>query len=412
MASVRAAIDVVGLDPTSTTVKSTSKVSPSKTTAQTEYISSGAGYFTSKFRSVTEEIIKFISPRAIESIKSIPVKVGDTFTIAEYGCADGGTSIPLMYACVKELRSSYGDELEVLINYEDKPESDFKSLFYFLQGLLPAPRSYLTDFPNVFVSATGTNFYDQRFPSGFVNFGFCCLAAQWLSKRPCNLTRAVLHYRSEIQDERNEYSKQGEKDWERFLLMRARELSKGGRLAMIVPVNDIHCNSTVTNNEKKKDFMTNNTLSLSPMYNALYKVWEGMANDNIITENEVKEMTIPEYFRTREEITKPFVSDESPVRKAGLTLVSVEIKDFLLPQTKLFQQTGDAKLAARLMTEQTRAWSNSLFLSTLDDLSYSAEQKKDILNEYFYRFEEELLSSPEYFMLLALWNAFIIIEKS
>ena len=75
-----------------------------------------------------------MSPRAIESIKSIPVKVGDTFTIAEYGCADGGTSIPLMYACVKELRSSYGDELEVLINYEDKPESDFKSLFYFLQG--------------------------------------------------------------------------------------------------------------------------------------------------------------------------------------------------------------------------------------------------------------------------------------
>ena len=53
---------------------------------------------------------------------------------------------------------------------------------------------------------------------------------------------------------------------------------------MIVPVNDVHCNSTVTNNEKKKDFMTNNTLSLSPMYNALYKVWEGMANDNIITE--------------------------------------------------------------------------------------------------------------------------------
>lgn len=73
---------------------------------------------------------------------------------------------------------------------------------------------------------------------------------------------------------------------------------------------------------------------------------------------------------------------------------------------------GDAKLAARLMTEQTRAWSNSLFLSTLDDLSYSAEQKKDILNEYFYRFEEELLSSPEYYMPLALWNAFIIIEKS
>jgi len=83
---------------------------------------------------MSEESIKFISPRAIESVKSIPVKVGDTFTIAEYGCADGGTPLPLMYACVKKLRSLYGNELEVHINYEDKPESDFKLLFYFLQG--------------------------------------------------------------------------------------------------------------------------------------------------------------------------------------------------------------------------------------------------------------------------------------
>ena len=100
---------------------------------QTEFIGSGAGYFTSKF-SMSEDSIKFISPRAIESVKSIPVKVGDTFTIAEYGCADGGTSMPLMYACVKELRSLYGSELEVHVNYEDKPDNDFKSLFYFLQG--------------------------------------------------------------------------------------------------------------------------------------------------------------------------------------------------------------------------------------------------------------------------------------
>ena len=83
-----------------------------------------------------------------------------------------------------------------------------------------------------------------------------------------------------------------------------------------------------------------------------------------LPQNEVKEMTIPEYFRTHEELTKPFVSDESPVRKAGLKLVSVEIKEFPLPEKKLFQETGDAKLVARLMTEQTRAWSNSMFLSS------------------------------------------------
>ena len=79
---------------------------------------------------------------------------------------------------------------------------------------------------------------------------------------------------------------------------------------------------------------------------------------------ELRGMTIPEYFRTHEELTKPFVSDESPVPKAGLTLVSVEIKEFPLPEKKLLSETGDAKLAARFMTEQTRAWINSLFFSS------------------------------------------------
>ena len=75
-------------------------------------------------------------------------------------------------------------------------------------------------------------------------------------------------------------------------------------------------------------------------------------------------MTFPEYFRTQEEITKPFMSDESAVRKAGLTLVSVEIKEFPVPEKTLLLETGEAKIAARSITEQTRAWSNSMFLSS------------------------------------------------
>ena len=99
----------------------------------TEWVRSGAGYFTSKF-SISEESIKYISPVVLESIKSIAVNSGKAFTIADYGCADGGTSMPLMYACVKELRSLHGNELEVHINYEDRPENDYNSIFYFLQG--------------------------------------------------------------------------------------------------------------------------------------------------------------------------------------------------------------------------------------------------------------------------------------
>lgn len=51
-------------------------------------------------------------------------------------------------------------------------------------------------------------------------------------------------------------------------------------------------------------------------------------------------------------------------------------------------------------------------LTALDGQPYSLEQKKDTLNEFFYRLEDELLSSPEDYLLLTLKNAFIVIEKS
>jgi len=56
------------------------------------------------------------------------------------------------------------------------------------------------------------------------------MAAYWLSQKPRNLIKAVLHIFSEDPDERNKFRVQAEKDWERFLLMRARELSIGKTL--------------------------------------------------------------------------------------------------------------------------------------------------------------------------------------
>ena len=51
--------------------------------------------------------------------------------------------MPLMYACVKEVRNLYGNELEVHINYEDQPGNDFNSIFYFLQGKLKGKSKWI-----------------------------------------------------------------------------------------------------------------------------------------------------------------------------------------------------------------------------------------------------------------------------
>ena len=52
-----------------------------------------------------------------------------------------------------------------------------------------------------------------------------------------------------------------------------------------------------------------------------------------------------------------------------------------------------------------------ILLTALDDQPYSPKRKTEFLNKYLYRLEEELLSFAEYYMLLELRNAFIIVEK-
>jgi len=75
-------------------------------------------------------------PMIIDAVKSINIKPGSVFTAVDYGAADGGISMRLWYSCVKTLREKHGDELPIVIIYEDQPFNDFKSLFMRTEGIL------------------------------------------------------------------------------------------------------------------------------------------------------------------------------------------------------------------------------------------------------------------------------------
>ena len=93
-----------------------------------------SGFYSSKVVD-TLPCINELVPIALESVRSYPVCPGFVFTTADYGCADGGTSMSLIYACVEELRKLHGNELEILVYYEDQPLNDFTSLFSYVQGI-------------------------------------------------------------------------------------------------------------------------------------------------------------------------------------------------------------------------------------------------------------------------------------
>ena len=49
--------------------------------------------------------------------------------------------------------------------------------------------------------------------------------------------------------------------------------------------------------------------------------------------------------------------------KAGLSVVSLEMKEFPGAQKKVWEESGDAKLAARAAANDVRAWSNTWLMA-------------------------------------------------
>ena len=75
-------------------------------------------------------------PLVTESIKTVLKKSSPSqcFVIADFGTADGGTSMPLLYYAVGLLKELCGEEHNVHVIYEDQATNDFKSLFLRLNG--------------------------------------------------------------------------------------------------------------------------------------------------------------------------------------------------------------------------------------------------------------------------------------
>ncbi len=91
-----------------------------------------------------------IPPNTVGAIKAVIDKVGDLvvevigrmptiadgqpFSIADFGAADGGTSIDLMRRMVEAIRVREPDRQIHTITYTDLPHNDFAALFRLTQG--------------------------------------------------------------------------------------------------------------------------------------------------------------------------------------------------------------------------------------------------------------------------------------
>ena len=334
--------------------------------------------------------------------------------IADYGTADGGTSLGLIGRVITALRA-HVPTLDIEVCYEDQPNNDWRSLFYHAEGLRPitglgqnALTAYTKQHERVYVYACGRSFHVQCFPPASVDVGMSFTAMHWLSKKPCNITNGV-HSTQATGEERESFAKQAAEDWSAILTARVAELAPGGRLVI--------ANFAVS---PTNEWLGHTKEVKACMYSTFASIWNDMAKEGLITEAERNDATFINYYRTEAELVQPFQEGGalSSKESSGVELVSMEFRKTPCPFRKAWldfasEQKSNNEEAARKHAAwyipTLRTWSNSTFLTALNE-SRSMEERQSLVDELYKRYEDLVAQDPAAHGMDYV-HAFMVIDK-
>ena len=306
-------------------------------------------------------------------------RTGEPFHIADYGAADGGTSIDLHRATISALRAR-APHRAVCVTYTDLPRNDYCALFTTVHGGRPDVTSYRDEHDDVFVYAAATSFFEPIFPPGTIDFGFSATAMHWLSALPCPVSDHI-HMAGARGEELEALRVRAWADWEDILLARACELKPGGRLMTV--------NLALADDGRHMG----NTGGAS-MFDLMNRLWRALADDGTITDAEYRRTTIPQFYRTPGEFHAPLLDADGPVHRAGLRLVHAETRFTRCPYAARFAEERDADRFAETYVPNTRTWSETVFVNALDAARPLAERRA-IVDRYFRSFADLVRSDPE-----------------
>jgi hypothetical protein len=340
----------------------------------------GAGYYslnTFGAKSVIDRVGDLVVAAAG---KTPPLAAGQAFIIADFGAADGGTSMGMMRRLVGAIRAREPDR-QISITYTDLPHNDFSTLFRLSQGLLgPKTDSPLAGVPGLFIFGSGTSFYRQVCPDNTLSLGFSATAMHWISSRPCMIADHVQAVGA-APAEREKFRAQALRDWETILLTRARELRPGGRLAL--------ANFCIDEEGR----YLGHTTSVD-MFDCFARHWRNLFRAGRINDAEYANGTFQQFYRTLDEFAAPFRDPASSVSRAGLKLETIFTMVTPCPYAEEFKRKGDAAAFAKAYVPTLRSWSETVFAGALDPFR-SAAERAAIIDDFYYAYEAEVVAAPE-----------------
>jgi len=338
----------------------------------------GAGYY-SKATTGAKDVIDGATPLVLDAAAALTLADdGKPITVADMGCADGGTSIEMIGAVARKLRErAPGRPIQLV--YTDLPRNDFSQVFQNVHGLTDL-KSPLTEIPGLFIFASGTSFHRAIFPPETLHLGFSATASHYISEKPCPISDHV-HMVGATGKERAAYEAQGAKDWETMLLRRTEELVPGGRLVLF--------NFGIDEEGR----YLGNTGGVS-MFDTFNEIWAELAETGVITKDEYRDTNFAQCYRTVEQFCAPLRDERSPVYKAGLRLEHVETRVVRCPYERDFASHGDAARFAHDYIPTLRSWAEHTFAAGLSP-DRPIEERVAILDRYFDTYEERVRANPQ-----------------
>jgi len=339
------------------------------------------GYYSRSTRGA-KDVIDNATPMLLEAVAALPTPdEGRPVRVADFGAADGGTSKAAIREVVAALRARFPDR-QIEVTYTDLASNDWSQLFKSIQGLDGSGDNYRTEFDGVFVTGCGIGFHRQLLPSGTLDLGLSATAMHYVSERPCEIDGHV-HHVGATGDERAAFDAQAARDWDAILLARAAELRPGGRLVFMNFGKD------------ERGRYLGNTGGVN-MFDTFEALWRRSFEAGTITEAEYRAATFAQIYRTPEEFAAPLIDPASPVRAAGLRLVSAHTGLTPCPYRAAFDAdpgTG-ARAFARSYIPTLRSWSETVFLNALDGARPAAE-RAEIVDAFYRSYEDMVAENPD-----------------
>jgi hypothetical protein len=270
---------------------------------------------------------------------------GRPFTIADYGCSEGSNSILAVGQVAAALRRRRPAQ-PVCGIHSDLPTNNFSRLFASLHD--PSTSNYLQDRgtrrPNVFALASGASFYGPVLPPRSVQFALSFAAVNWLARMPEVSVPEYIAYLEAAPAAREAFARQAACDLAVFYRHRARELTAGGKLLVVVPGSD--------GTHRCSD----------GRYRLLNDAGADLVAAGRIDRHRWERFVFPTYFRTLDEMLAPLQHADGP---GAFAADRAELLELPIPFVDRFRQTGDRREYAAEYVGFVRAFSEPVLAKEL-----------------------------------------------